>query len=75
MAVRMQQEAERSRLRGSVVDILGWYQRKQSTYAPNAQADVTKLTEMAAKAREEAKNLHDWGCRKKRSVVKNKLSV
>ncbi|VFS62645.1 Uncharacterised protein [Raoultella planticola] len=30
MAVRMQQEAERSRLRGSVVDILGWHQRKQS---------------------------------------------
>lgn len=61
MAVRMQQEAERSRLRGSVVDILGWHQRKQSTHAPNAQADVTKLTEMAAQAREEAKNLHDWG--------------
>ena len=61
MAVRMQQEAERSRLRGSVVEILSWHQRKQSVQAPNALADVTQLVEMAKQARDEAKNLRDWG--------------
>ncbi|MGG4732070.1 DEAD/DEAH box helicase [Leclercia adecarboxylata] len=60
MAVRMQQEAERSRLRGSVVDILSWHQRKQAVNTPNALASVTKLVEMAKQARDEAKNLRDW---------------
>lgn len=40
MAVRMQQEAERSRLRGSVVEILSWHQRTQTSTAPNANADL-----------------------------------
>ncbi|MCP6576679.1 hypothetical protein NL496_28710, partial [Klebsiella pneumoniae] len=43
MAVRMQQEAERSRLRGSVVEILSWHQRTQTSTAPNANADLEKL--------------------------------
>ncbi len=44
MAVRMQQEAERSRLRGSVVEILSWHQRTQTSTAPNANADLEKIS-------------------------------
>ncbi|KMK11833.1 DEAD/DEAH box helicase [Pluralibacter gergoviae] len=61
MAVRMQQEAERSRLRGSIVEILGWHQRKQANAIPNASADVAKMREMARLAREEAESFRSWG--------------
>lgn len=61
MAVRMQQEAERSRLRGSVVEILGWHQRKQPTSAPNDQADVMKLVARVTQYREEAREYREWG--------------
>lgn len=61
MAVRMQQEAERSRLRGSVVEILSWHQRTQTSTAPNANADLEKLAARAKQAREQAEEYRSWG--------------
>lgn len=61
MAVRMQQEAERSRLRGSVVEILSWHQRTQTSTAPNANADLEKLAAVAKQAREQAEEYRSWG--------------
>lgn len=61
MAVRMQQEAERSRLRGSVVEILSWHQRTQTSTAPNANADLEKLATRAKQAREQAEEYRSWG--------------
>ncbi len=61
MAVRMQQEAERSRLRGSVVEILSWHQRTQTSATPNANADLEKLATRAKQARHEAKEYRSWG--------------
>lgn len=61
MAVRMQQEAERSRLRGSVVEILSWHQRAQTSTAPNANADLEKLAARAKQAREQAEEYRSWG--------------
>ncbi|EPO4529323.1 DEAD/DEAH box helicase, partial [Enterobacter hormaechei] len=61
MAVRMQQEAERSRLRGSVVEILGWHQRKQTSTTPNANTDLEKLAALAKQAREQADEFRSWG--------------
>lgn len=61
MAVRMQQEAERSRLRGSVVEILSWHQRTQTSTAPNANADLEKLAARAKQAREQAEEYRGWG--------------
>lgn len=61
MAVRMQQEAERSRLRGSVVEILSWHQRTQASTAPNANADLEKLAARAKQAREQAEEYRSWG--------------
>lgn len=60
MAVRMQQEAERSRLRGSVVEILSWHQRTQTSTAPNANADLEKLAARAKQAREQAEEYRSW---------------
>lgn len=61
MAVRMQQEAERSRLRGSVVEILSWHQRTQTSTAPNANADLEKLAARAKQAREQAEEYRSRG--------------
>lgn len=61
MAVRMQQEAERSRLRGSVVEILSWHQRTQTSTAPNANADLEKLAARAKQAREQAEEYRSCG--------------
>lgn len=61
MAVRMQQEAERSRLRGSVVEILSWHQRTQTPTAPNANADLEKLATRIKQAREQAEEYRSWG--------------
>ena len=61
MAVHMQQEAERSRLRGSVVEILSWHQRTQTSTAPNANADLEKLAARAKQAREQAEEYRSWG--------------
>lgn len=61
MAVRMQQEAERSRSRGSVVEILSWHQRTQTSTAPNANADLEKLAARAKQAREQAEEYRSWG--------------
>lgn len=61
MAVRMQQEAERSRLRGRVVEILSWHQRTQTSTAPNANADLEKLAARAKQAREQAEEYRSWG--------------
>lgn len=61
MAVCMQQEAERSRLRGSVVEILSWHQRTQTSTAPNANADLEKLAARAKQAREQAEEYRSWG--------------
>lgn len=62
MAVRMQQEAERNRLRGSVVEILSWYQKQQSTGdVVAADIDPQKFRELADKARKEAKEYRDMG--------------
>ena len=61
MAVRMQQEAERSRLRGSVVEILGWHQRTQTSTTPNANTDLEKLAALAKQARQQADEFRSWG--------------
>ncbi|WP_380179971.1 DEAD/DEAH box helicase [Kalamiella sp. sgz302252] len=61
MAVRMQQEAERSRLRGSVVEILSWHQRTQTSTTPNANADLEKLAARVKQAREQADEYRSWG--------------
>lgn len=54
MAVRMQQEAERSRLRGLVVEILGWHQRSYgNTQAASSRLDPEVLQQLIAKAKEE----------------------
>lgn len=47
MSVRMQQEAERSRLRGLVVEMLSWHQRSQSEGASSAASlDESALQEL-----------------------------
>lgn len=47
MAVRMQQEAERSRLRGLVVEILNWHQRSQlSSQMTGAKINPEKIIEI-----------------------------
>ncbi|MDH1169162.1 DEAD/DEAH box helicase [Pantoea agglomerans] len=61
MAVRMQQEAERSRLRGSVVEILSWHQRSQTSTTPNANTDLEKLAERVKQAREQVEEYRSWG--------------
>lgn len=61
MAVRMQQEAERSRLRGSVVEILSWHQRTQASTTPNTNADLDKLAARAKQAREQVEEYRSWG--------------
>lgn len=54
MAVRMQQEAERSRLRGLVVEILSWHQKSYgNTQAASSSLDPEVLQQLIAKAKEE----------------------
>lgn len=54
MAVRMQQEAERSRLRGLVVEILSWHQKSlANTQAAPSSLDPAVLQQLIAKAQEE----------------------
>lgn len=54
LAVRMQQEAERNRLRGLVVETLSWHQRSQ-TGAQNSAANVPPevLQQLIAKAKDD----------------------
>ncbi|MDV7211464.1 DEAD/DEAH box helicase [Azotobacter beijerinckii] len=54
MAVRMQQEAERSRLRGLVMEILSWHQKSQAnTQAAVSSLEPAVLQQLIAKAQEE----------------------
>ncbi|MBX9753742.1 MAG: DEAD/DEAH box helicase [Pseudomonadaceae bacterium] len=54
MAVRMQQEAERSRLRGLVVEILGWHQRSHSNSQTTTNSlDPAVLQQLITKAQED----------------------
>lgn len=62
MAVRMQQEAERNKLRGLVVEKLSWRQRQQ-TEADIAPQDIDplKYQELAHSARKEAEMYRELG--------------
>lgn len=53
MAVRMQQEAERSRLRGLVVEILSWYQNSQTGTQARSSLEPEALQQLIAKAEED----------------------
>lgn len=66
LTVRMQQEAERNRLRGLVVEILRDTEKKNkgfSTDAPAADVDPALLLAAAQKAREQAKSYQAMGLR------------
>lgn len=54
MSVRMQQEAERSKLRGAVVEILSWKQRSQGdSQAPPVALNSAQLQFLIARLKEE----------------------
>lgn len=53
MAVRMQQEAERSRLRGLVVEILSWHQKSQANSQTASSLEPAVLQKLIAKAQDD----------------------
>ncbi|MCK9619132.1 MAG: DEAD/DEAH box helicase [Methylobacter sp.] len=61
MAVRMQQEAERSSLRGLVVEILKQHHKKSQHEKPNENADIEKLLKAAQSAEQDAEDYRSWG--------------
>lgn len=73
MAVRMQQEAERSRLRGLVMEILSWHQRSQATSQGDANIDPTVLQQLIAKAKEEVELYRSIGIKEEARAAEEKV--
>lgn len=62
MAVSMQQEAERNRVRGMLLDTLKEAQAAHSDVdIPNAQVDIEALKQKAEEAKKEAQDYRSWG--------------
>lgn len=62
LAVSMQQEAERSRLRGLVVDVLCWHQKSQmNSQATTSSIDPSVLQQLIAKTEDEIKLFRSLG--------------
>ena len=74
MAVRMQQEAERSRLRGLVVEILRWTQKGQMTsQAAPDDISLDKLRGLIAKAEESVNLYRDLDMRDEARLEEEKI--
>ncbi|RPT44337.1 DEAD/DEAH box helicase [Pseudomonas aeruginosa] len=75
MAVRMQQEAERSRLRGLVVEILSWHQRSQaSSQVDSSRIDPSVLQQLIAKAKEEVELYRSVGIKEEVRAAEEKVT-
>lgn len=62
LAVSMQQEAERSRLRGLVVDVLCWHQKRQMNNQVSAGAvDPSILQRLISQTKGEIETFRSWG--------------
>lgn len=75
MAVRMQQEAERSRLRGLVVEILNWHQKSHSnaqTLSSSVEPEV--LQQLIAKAKEDVTLYRSLGIKEEVRVAEDKVA-
>lgn len=74
MAVRMQQEAERSRLRGLVVEILSWNQKSQTgTQAPSS-LKTEDLQRLVAKAEEDVALYRSLDLKSEVKVAQDKVA-
>lgn len=75
MAVRMQQEAERSRLRGLVVEILNWHQKShRSDQAPSSSLEPEVLQQLIAKAKEEVALYRSLDIKEEVKVAEDKVA-
>lgn len=73
MAVRMQQEAERSRLRGLVVEILSWHQRSQASSQVDSSRIDPSVLQLIAKAKEEVELYRSVGIKEEVRAAEEKL--
>ncbi|BDX20193.1 DEAD/DEAH box helicase [Halopseudomonas aestusnigri] len=74
MAVRMQQEAERSRLRGLVVEILQWHQAaKASSNTASANVSPDVLRRLIAKFEDDIKLYQEVGLREDEQKARQEL--
>jgi len=75
MAVRMQQEAERSRLRGLVLEILSWHQRSQTTSSADASSlDPSVLHQLIAKAKADVELYRSIGIKEEARAAEEKVA-
>lgn len=74
MSIRMQQEAERSRLRGLVMEILSWHQCKyEAENDSSPDLDPETLQDLIKEARQKADKLRNLGLHKKASDEEQNL--
>lgn len=75
MAVRMQQEAERSRLRGLVVEILNWHQKSYgSGQALSSNIDPETLKQLISKAKEDVALYRSLDIKEEVKVAEEKVA-
>lgn len=75
MAVRMQQEAERNRLRGLVVEILSGHQRARGVAAARANVAPEDLRALIAQLREQFATYERLGLKREASEVEVKIQL
>lgn len=74
MAVRMQQEAERSRLRGLVVEILNWHQKSHgSDQAASSNLDPEVLRQLIDKSKEDVALYRNLGIKEEVKIAEEKV--
>ncbi|MGF6396140.1 DEAD/DEAH box helicase [Pseudomonas plecoglossicida] len=75
MSVRMQQESERGRLRGLVVEILSWYQRSQATSPVDAGSiDPSALQPLIVQAKKDVELYRSLGIKEEARAAEDKVA-
>lgn len=75
MSVRMQQEAERSRLRGLVLEILSWHQQSQTTSSVGVSSlDPSILNQLIAKAKADVELYRSIGIKEEARAAEEKVA-